>query len=72
MHGTYLICSGWPGDDLWLSRPSLTQLRDPAAREVPMNTHRSPRYYKPCSGNIIDLKSVNYMSKNVTFQLFDI
>ena len=28
--------------------------------------------YKPCSGNIIDLKSVNYMSKNVTFQLLDI
>ena len=28
--------------------------------------------YKPCSGNIIDLNSVNYMNKNATFQLLDI
>ena len=26
---------------------------------------------KPCSGNIIDLKSVNYISKKATFQLLD-
>ena len=27
---------------------------------------------KPCSGDIFDLKSVNYISKNATFQLLDI